>query len=421
MSIPRRPTSEIVAHIAKGRAGLFLDLAGEALHRRGYRVAMVEAPLKETLAAAVLALGGPDPDLPFIDPMCGSGTLAIEHALAARGIAPGLRRRFGFERWPTLPPDTLAAFGRSRAEAEAHAIEALAGAASAHRLRRRRSRRAVGGAPERVRGRGRRRHHVRARRRRRARTPLAERDPRHQSPLRRAPDAGGAGGALSARWRASSRPRLEGWRIIVPFRQPGVRAGVPAQARRVAPPLEWSARGPPAYATTSPLIRRAIATKGPTPSTAPIDWRVVAPRLGLSLLAAALLFLSVPTAGLWPLMWVSLVPQLHVALAASTDKRAFLYGWLTGTAANAVAFSWMNGLLERFGHMPAIESIPIVGLLVAYQGLAFALFSWGVRRAWRRTALPLALLAPLVMVTIELAMPRSFPTTWRSRRRSCRR
>ena len=73
---------------------------GEALHRRGYRVAMVEAPLKETLAAAVLALGGARPDLPFIDPMAGSGTLAIEHALAARGIAPGLRRRFGFERWP---------------------------------------------------------------------------------------------------------------------------------------------------------------------------------------------------------------------------------------------------------------------------------------------------------------------------------
>jgi 23S rRNA G2445 N2-methylase RlmL len=120
----KAPDVGIVVHIAKGRAGLFLNLAGEALHRRGYRVAMVEAPLKETLAAAVLALGGPDPDQPFIDPMCGSGTLAIEHALAARGIAPGLRRRLGFERWPTLPPDTLAAFGRSRAEAEAHAIEA---------------------------------------------------------------------------------------------------------------------------------------------------------------------------------------------------------------------------------------------------------------------------------------------------------
>ena len=95
----------------RGRAGLFLDLAGEALHRRGYRVAMVDAPLKETLAAAVLALGGARAELPFVDPMAGSGTLAIEHALAARGIAPGLRRRFGFERWPTLPPEALADWG----------------------------------------------------------------------------------------------------------------------------------------------------------------------------------------------------------------------------------------------------------------------------------------------------------------------
>ena len=120
----KSPDVGIVVHIAAGKAGLFLDLAGEALHRRGYRVAMVEAPLKETLAAAVLALGGARPDLPFIDPMAGSGTFAIEHALAARGIAPGLRRRFGFERWPTLPPEALADWGRMRAEAEEAAIAA---------------------------------------------------------------------------------------------------------------------------------------------------------------------------------------------------------------------------------------------------------------------------------------------------------
>ena len=120
----KSPDVGIVVHIAAGKAGLFLDLAGEALHRRGYRVAMVEAPLKETLAAAVLALGGARADLPFIDPMAGSGTLAIEHALAARGIAPGLRRRFGFERWPTLPPEALADWGRMRAEAEEAAIAA---------------------------------------------------------------------------------------------------------------------------------------------------------------------------------------------------------------------------------------------------------------------------------------------------------
>ncbi len=114
----------VVLRLSKGQGALFLDLAGEALHRRGYRVAMVDAPLKETLAAAILALGGVRGDLPFIDPMAGSGTLAIEHALAARGIAPGLRRRFGFERWPTLPPAELAAFQEARRAADAAAVDA---------------------------------------------------------------------------------------------------------------------------------------------------------------------------------------------------------------------------------------------------------------------------------------------------------
>jgi len=120
----KSPDVGIVVHIAAGKAGLFLDLAGQALHRRAYRVAMVEAPLKETLGAAVLALGGARADLPFVDPMAGSGTLAIEHALAARGIAPGLRRRFGFERWPSLPPEDLADWGHMRAEAEEAAMAA---------------------------------------------------------------------------------------------------------------------------------------------------------------------------------------------------------------------------------------------------------------------------------------------------------
>ncbi|MES1205233.1 MAG: THUMP domain-containing protein [Pseudomonadota bacterium] len=101
----RAPDVAIRLHVQGSDAKLFLDLAGDPLHRRGYRVAMTDAPLKETLAAAVLALGRVDLDLPFVDPMCGSGTLAIEHALAARRIAPGLQRRFGFQRWPLFGGD----------------------------------------------------------------------------------------------------------------------------------------------------------------------------------------------------------------------------------------------------------------------------------------------------------------------------
>jgi apolipoprotein N-acyltransferase len=137
--------------------------------------------------------------------------------------------------------------------------------------------------------------------------------------------------------------------------------------------------------------------------------RVVGLRLGLSLLAGALLFLAVPTYGLWPLMWIATVPQIYVARVASTPRRAFLYGWLTGALANTGGFYWMDGLLERFGHMAAIEALPIMALLIGYQALAFAFFSWGLRRAWERTRAPLALLAPLVMVVVELLMPQIFP------------
>jgi 23S rRNA G2445 N2-methylase RlmL len=104
---PDDPDVALFLHLRGAEARLYLDLAGEPLHRRGYRVAMTEAPLKETLAAAVLALGRVEAALPFIDPMAGSGTLAIEHALAARKIAPGLHRRFGFERWPSFEPRLL--------------------------------------------------------------------------------------------------------------------------------------------------------------------------------------------------------------------------------------------------------------------------------------------------------------------------
>src|SRR5207247_1466592 len=80
---------------------------------------------KETLAAAMLALGRVDRDLPFVDPMAGSGTLPIEHALAARRIAPGLRRRFGFQRWPLFQAEaTRQAYAQLVEEARADVLDA---------------------------------------------------------------------------------------------------------------------------------------------------------------------------------------------------------------------------------------------------------------------------------------------------------
>jgi putative N6-adenine-specific DNA methylase len=116
---PEDPDVRIVLHLARDEATLALDLSGEPLHKRGYRVARGPAPLKETLASAVLILGGADPDLPFVDPMAGSGTLAIEQALRARRIAPGLHRAFGFQRWPPYRGKLQSAFDRLRAEARA--------------------------------------------------------------------------------------------------------------------------------------------------------------------------------------------------------------------------------------------------------------------------------------------------------------
>jgi putative N6-adenine-specific DNA methylase len=97
------PDVHLFVHLAKDQATLYLDLAGEPLHRRGYRARSAEAPLKESLAAAVLRYSGWDREGPFVDPMCGSGTLAVEAALWAKNVAPGLsRRRFGFERWASF-------------------------------------------------------------------------------------------------------------------------------------------------------------------------------------------------------------------------------------------------------------------------------------------------------------------------------
>jgi len=119
---PKDPDFRVVLHLARGEATISLDLAGEPLHRRGYRTQTTIAPLKETLAAAVLALGGADPALPFVDPMAGSGTLAIEHALRARRIAPGLSRAFGFQRWPVYRGGPQSAWDRMKEEARAEIL-----------------------------------------------------------------------------------------------------------------------------------------------------------------------------------------------------------------------------------------------------------------------------------------------------------
>jgi len=94
------PDLIINLHIEKTQGILSLDSTGESLHRRGYRPAMGIAPLKETLAAALLTMTDWESNLPLLDPMCGSGTFPIEAGLKALNIAPGcLRNQFAFEQW----------------------------------------------------------------------------------------------------------------------------------------------------------------------------------------------------------------------------------------------------------------------------------------------------------------------------------
>ncbi|WP_417069162.1 THUMP domain-containing class I SAM-dependent RNA methyltransferase [Niveibacterium terrae] len=94
----RQPDVRIHAFLTADRATLYLDTSGEALTRRGFKRAKVEAPLKENLAAGILKLSGWEPGQTLLDPMCGSGTFALEAAMMALDIAPGIGRNFGFEK-----------------------------------------------------------------------------------------------------------------------------------------------------------------------------------------------------------------------------------------------------------------------------------------------------------------------------------
>ncbi|MBW4694925.1 MAG: RNA methyltransferase [Lyngbya sp. HA4199-MV5] len=94
------PDVQISVHLERDTCTVSLDSSGQSLHRRGYRPAVGSAPLKESLAAALIQLSGWQPEQMFYDPLCGSGTLPLEASLKALNIAPGLfRDRFGFETW----------------------------------------------------------------------------------------------------------------------------------------------------------------------------------------------------------------------------------------------------------------------------------------------------------------------------------
>ena len=121
----RAPDVRISAFLSASHLTLYLDTSGEALFKRGYRLATGDAPLRENLAAGILRLAQWNPGTPLLDPMCGSGTFLCEAALIALDRAPGLDRAFGFEKlamfdaaaWQQLKDDARAR-GRDSSDLE---------------------------------------------------------------------------------------------------------------------------------------------------------------------------------------------------------------------------------------------------------------------------------------------------------------
>ena len=111
----RKKPQELFVRVKGQKAWFSLNASGEFLYRRGWRQHVSQAPIRENLAAAMLAFAQWSPEEPLVDPMCGSGTIPIEAGTIAQGIAPGLHRTFGFEEWPCHDPKHLESIRRDAA------------------------------------------------------------------------------------------------------------------------------------------------------------------------------------------------------------------------------------------------------------------------------------------------------------------
>ena len=187
----------------------------------------------------------------------------------------------------------------------------------------------------------------------------------------------------------------------------GVRKGPgrPREAPAQVAPGGAIDAAPPLYAADSPvarLVNRAGRRK---------DLVLIV----LAALSGSTWFLAGADWDIWPLAWVGIVPCLIAVEAASTVRRAALLGWLSGLVANVGGFYWVTGMLIRFGHLPRPVALLGLLLLCGYQAIVFGLFAVAVRHIRQRTAarfgapLPMALLAPMAMVTFEMLVPFLFP------------
>ena len=109
---PAPPTTAagqaIFTRIVEDQVVISLDSSGEPLYKRGFKTGGARAPIRETLAAAILLASAYDPERPLVDPMCGSGTFSLEAAMLAKHMAPGCRRRFALMAWPAFSANQYA-------------------------------------------------------------------------------------------------------------------------------------------------------------------------------------------------------------------------------------------------------------------------------------------------------------------------
>lgn len=130
----RWPDARVYVHLSATHQTLYMDTSGEALFKRGWRTDKGDAPLKETLAAAMIAASGWDGETPLYDPCCGSGTIAIEAAQIACNIAPGGQRQFGFEKLLPYQSHVWSAIKSEAKAAESKAVVPIFGSDVAHRM-----------------------------------------------------------------------------------------------------------------------------------------------------------------------------------------------------------------------------------------------------------------------------------------------
>jgi len=122
-----RDVQLVIVRLEKNQCVIRIDSSGTRLHRRGYRQQTAGAPLRETLAAAVIRSCGWEPDQPFVDPFCGSGTLVIEAAERAQGLAAGRRRTFAMERWPFVDAAALSSLRQKESVSSLPSVPVLWG------------------------------------------------------------------------------------------------------------------------------------------------------------------------------------------------------------------------------------------------------------------------------------------------------